>query len=125
MRQSWVFDLQIRYYSNWFFRCTCSAPSKITDLAAECTVNTVTLTWKAPSGDKTGYSVTCNPPDGSESEIDIDDGKTTKAVFEGLMTGKEYNFAVVTLNGDLNSEEAELKTTTSKWLFNDLAVWND
>ena len=91
-----------------------TAPNKVTDLSAESTTDTIKLTWKAPSGDKTGYKVTCDPPDSSKSAVSIDDGKTTQAEFKGLTAGKEYKLAVRAVCGDLESDGVELKTNASK-----------
>lgn len=102
--------------------CPPAVPDKVTDLSAQSTTDTLTLTWKAPSCKATGYKVTCNPPDCPESEVKIDDLQTTQAEFKGLSVGKEYTVAVVTVNGEMMSDGVELKTNTSKFKFVNLFV---
>ncbi|XP_071837899.1 uncharacterized protein [Apostichopus japonicus] len=88
-----------------------AAPTCVTSVAAKATVDTLTVTWQPPAA-VTGYRVTLDPPDATTSEIKSSDSKLTEVLFEKLTPGREYQVNIISINGDLESENVSLKATT-------------
>eukprot|EP00057_Strongylocentrotus_purpuratus_P029280 XP_011683754.1 PREDICTED: fibronectin [Strongylocentrotus purpuratus] len=84
----------------------------VSDVTATPTTNSITVSWKPPEGDITGYKVSCalvSKAEGFVAEVSIDDGAATTATLEGLEEGKVYVISVVTLK----EEERSTPVTTT------------
>ena len=89
-------------------------PNAPTNLQAMATVNSLTLTWEAPtSGGVTTYTVTLK--EGDTIKYTTPDVIGTTTTFNnGLTAGKEYTVVVVSVIGGQNSQAVEADFYTSK-----------
>ncbi|XP_041483693.1 uncharacterized protein LOC121430484 isoform X5 [Lytechinus variegatus] len=89
----------------------------VSDITATPTTNSITVSWKAPEGDITGYKVSCalkSKPEDVVSEVSTDDSSTTTAVLEGLDEGKVYVINIVSLKDEEISKPATITAETKK-----------
>nr|XP_054772356.1 uncharacterized protein LOC129280349 [Lytechinus pictus] len=89
----------------------------VSDVTATPTTNSITVSWKAPEGDITGYKVSCtlkSKPEDVVSEVSTDDSATTTAVLEGLDEGKVYVINVVSLKDEEMSKPVTITAETKK-----------
>ena len=88
-------------------------PNKPTDLAvSERTVSSLTVTWNAGAGEKSGFKVKLQ----GGTEQTVAGGSKGTYKFDSLTAGKEYNVVVVTESGDQRSENLTGNFHTSKCL---------
>eukprot|EP00057_Strongylocentrotus_purpuratus_P029281 XP_011683755.1 PREDICTED: uncharacterized protein LOC105447430 [Strongylocentrotus purpuratus] len=87
----------------------------VSDVTATPTTNSITVSWKPPEGDITGYKVSCALVSKAESfvaEVSVDDGTATTATLEGLEEGKVYVISVVTMKEEERSKPATITAET-------------
>ncbi|KAL0970387.1 hypothetical protein UPYG_G00241280 [Umbra pygmaea] len=78
-------------------------PGSVTDLQLEPQNTTITVTWKAPTGKYSNFTVQVNLTDTGEQEF-LGNTNNLSSIVSNLKPGVQYTVSVITLNGDLLSE---------------------
>lgn len=108
------FHCPIAFIKNLHCTISFTEPNKVLDASLESAMTSITVTWKSPEGQMTGYHVKVSPSDAKKSSLKIKDVALTTAEFEGLTPNKEYKVQVVTVSGETESEKVTLEGMTSE-----------
>ncbi|XP_078584026.1 receptor-type tyrosine-protein phosphatase eta-like isoform X2 [Branchiostoma floridae x Branchiostoma japonicum] len=90
-------------------RTTVAQPGAI--IIGAVTVNSISITWSAATGDKDSYSVSISPADSPSASVTATD--PLQHEFTGLTAGREYSISVITVSSGGNSvAQTETRRTT-------------